>query len=81
MGRFLLLGLALWAAMMIIRHLYRQRQAARQRVRQGVKSVDSVQCRYCGLHLPRADAVRQGDAYFCSQEHRDADNRRKHPSS
>jgi len=66
--RYLLLGLAIWAGFHIIRHLYRQRRLSRQRPRP-VKTVESVECAHCGLRLPRDEAIRQGDDYFCSREH------------
>jgi uncharacterized protein len=31
-----------------------------------------VQCAHCGLHLPRQEALRQGNTYYCSQAHLDA---------
>ena len=31
-----------------------------------------VQCRHCLVHLPRSDAIRQEDRYYCSQEHLDS---------
>lgn len=31
-----------------------------------------VQCRHCGVRLPKSTAVAAGDAYFCTAEHRDA---------
>ena len=31
---------------------------------------DMVRCARCGLHLPRNDALRNGDAFFCSEAHR-----------
>lgn len=31
---------------------------------------DIVACAHCGLHLPRADAVVEGDALYCGEEHR-----------
>jgi uncharacterized protein len=29
-----------------------------------------VSCATCGLHLPRQEALPQGDRYFCCEEHR-----------
>ncbi|MEJ2692255.1 MAG: PP0621 family protein [Candidatus Thiodiazotropha sp.] len=69
--RYLLLALAAWALYLIIRHLARQRKLQQPR-RANPKAVISVQCAYCGLHLPREEALRRGDAYFCSQAHLDA---------
>lgn len=69
--RTLLLGLALWGLYLIIRHLARQRKQQNIK-RANPKAVDSVQCAHCGLHLPRQEALRQGNTYYCSQAHLDA---------
>jgi uncharacterized protein len=29
-----------------------------------------VRCAHCGTYVPRSDAVRDGDATYCSSEHR-----------
>jgi len=29
-----------------------------------------VACQHCGLHVPESEAVRHGDAVFCSEDHR-----------
>lgn len=29
-----------------------------------------VRCVHCGLHLPRADALADGERLFCSEDHR-----------
>lgn len=29
-----------------------------------------VECAHCGLHLPAADAVREGDHLYCGEAHR-----------
>lgn len=70
--RYLLLGLALWGLYLIIRHLIRQKRIQQQKPTQS-KSVDSVQCAHCGLHLPRSEAVSRGDRFYCSQAHLTAD--------
>ena len=31
-----------------------------------------VACAHCGVHLPQADAIGQGDRFYCSAAHRDA---------
>lgn len=66
--RYILLGLALWGLYLIIRHLVRQRK--RQASKPAApKAVDSVQCAHCGLHLPREEALRRGDTFYCSRAH------------
>lgn len=37
-----------------------------------------VSCAHCGVHLPSADAVRDGDRYYCSDAHRLAGDRDRH---
>lgn len=74
--RYLLLGLAIWAGLAIIRHLIRQHRL-RQEHPMPAKSVNSVQCAYCGLHLPSAEALQQGSEFFCTREHQQA-YRREH---
>jgi len=39
-----------------------------------------VRCAECGLHVPFDEAVRDGDRYFCSTEHRDRDRDRQRRS-
>lgn len=29
-----------------------------------------VQCRHCGLHVPKSDSIMTGDDYYCCEEHR-----------
>lgn len=73
MIRYLFLALAIWVAILIIRHLMRRRLSAQRP--SATKSVISVQCAYCGLHLPRQEAVQQDGEFFCSREHQQAATR------
>jgi len=74
--RYLFLGLAIWGAVLILRHLMRQRHLKQQPPR-AAKSVDSVECRYCGLHLPRNEAIQAGEDYYCNREHQQAARKRQ----
>ncbi len=76
MGRYFFLGLAIWAVLLIIRHLLRQKQL-QKKAPLTAKSVDSVQCKYCGLHLPRGEALHHGDDFFCTREHQELSNKAK----
>jgi uncharacterized protein len=75
--RTLLIVLALWGIYLIGRHFWRQN---RQKVSksQQVKSVDSVQCAYCGLHLPKTEAISKDDIYYCSKAHLQAAKKQNH---
>ncbi|MCG7984344.1 MAG: hypothetical protein JAY90_16540 [Candidatus Thiodiazotropha lotti] len=65
----ILFGLAIWGIYLIIRHLVRQRSIDQATSRE-VKSVESVECAHCGLHLPKTEAVAKNGVYYCSKEHR-----------
>ena len=71
MIRYLFLALAIWVAILIVRHLLHRRLTARQ-TPTTAKSVHSVQCAYCGLHLPKDEAIQSAGLYFCSREHQQA---------
>jgi uncharacterized protein len=68
----------LWilAIVLLVMWLLRPRRSSQQPpadsdARRASKDVeDMVRCETCGLHLPRNDALRSGDAYFCSDAHR-----------
>lgn len=34
---------------------------------------DTVRCAHCGMFVPRNEATRDGDRYYCSAAHRDQD--------
>jgi uncharacterized protein len=76
--RYLLLILAFWGLYLIVRHLLRQRKQQQLHTSSpkavDPKAVDSVQCALCGLHLPREEALRNGNRHFCSQAHLEAWN-------
>ena len=74
--RYLLLAAAIWVGYLIVRHLLRQR-LTKPKTTSSQKSVNSVQCKYCGLHLPKDEAIRDGEDHFCNTEHRDAARKQK----
>jgi uncharacterized protein len=74
--RTILFLLALWGVFLIGRHFWRQNQLKGSKSHQ-VKSVDSVQCAYCGLHLPKEEAVCTDDVYYCSKAHQKAAEKQK----
>ncbi|MET0072266.1 MAG: PP0621 family protein [Candidatus Thiodiazotropha sp.] len=66
--RFLFFALAVLGVYLIVRHFWRQKRHIDGGSKQ-VKSVDSVQCAYCGLHLPKVEAVSDDSRYYCSKAH------------
>lgn len=63
--RLLILTLVIYLALAGLRRLLRGRRPALE----ADGSVRMVRCRRCGLHVPEHEAVRQGEAYYCSREH------------
>ncbi|MES9939308.1 MAG: PP0621 family protein [Candidatus Thiodiazotropha sp. 6PLUC2] len=61
-------GLAIWGIYLIVRHFARLKSDQKGANRQ-VKSVESVKCDHCGLHIPKNEAVEKRGVYFCSKDH------------
>lgn len=74
MARVVFLALAVWLAITIIRQLLSSSQP-RQRQRPALGSRDMVRCAHCGLHVPRDEAVGDGERYYCSKKHQLANHR------
>lgn len=74
MFRYLFIVLALWAAIMIIRHLYRSARSSRlERDASSAVPADTVRCAHCGLHVPKSEAVCDGERCYCCETHRRED--------
>ncbi len=65
--RLLLLVVAIVAIVLIVRFMLRQRHAARPKI---VAAGNMVRCARCGLHVPAASALQDGQDWYCSPEHR-----------
>ena len=66
--RILLIALAVWIVILLIRNARARKQASDQRPKKQVE--DMVECAHCGVHLPENEAIQDGDKYFCSESHR-----------
>ena len=42
--------------------------ASTKRTGDGVEPM--LACRHCGVHVPESEGVRDGDAFYCCEEHR-----------
>jgi uncharacterized protein len=69
--RYLTLLLLAVAAFLVVRHLFSRPPAAGGKP--PAPPGDMVRCARCGLYLPEDDAVRAGERFYCSPEHRDQD--------
>ena len=68
--RLIALSLLVWIVWFMIRnYLARQRKAGIARPPKAIAG-RIVKCRECEVHLPEADALREGEDWFCSQAHR-----------
>jgi uncharacterized protein len=71
MGRivfFVLLALAIYVGW----RLFQAKQLARKRGDANAPRLPMVSCATCGLHVPRNEALRQDDRFYCCEEHRGA---------
>ena len=68
--RLVAIALVIWIVITLWRRHVQSRRMRQSRRRPRVTAM--VRCDYCGLHVPEKDAVRSGDARYCSPEHRDA---------
>ena len=70
MGRLLvLIALVLVAVWAIKRALARFGQDAPPAPKRAAEQGDLVSCAYCGVHLPRGEALLDAERLFCSAEH------------
>jgi uncharacterized protein len=58
--------------------LLQRRETARRRQAEAdaaPRALEMDRCAHCGIHFPRAEAVRDGARSYCSEEHRRAATR------
>lgn len=63
-----LLGIALLVWIVVRRGKERLAQK-----RPAIKTGDMVQCAHCGTYVPLGEAVREGERYYCCDDHRTGD--------
>jgi uncharacterized protein len=68
MGRFILLVVALFILIWLVRSTLAGRKRGRPDSAAPPHS-ELVSCAHCGVHLPRAEARSAGGHHFCSEEH------------
>lgn len=66
--RFILIALAVWLAVQLVRRLLRKPGKPARTTKAVTHRM--VRCERCGLHVPEREAVREGERFFCSVEHR-----------
>lgn len=70
--RLIAFALLIWIAWFMLKnYLAKQRNAGKPAAGKQIAG-KIVKCRHCDLHLPETDAISDGDAWFCSQAHKQA---------
>lgn len=65
--RIVIFAIVVTLAMM----LYRKLQAAKRKSTAQPNPAPAMRkCAHCGVHLPEPDALKSGEHYFCSDQHR-----------
>lgn len=65
--RFILLVLAIWLIFRWVKRYVNRPSKTSSRI--PPEPSDMVRCEQCGLHIPKIEAVRDGDRYYCSRQH------------
>ncbi|WP_018867898.1 MULTISPECIES: PP0621 family protein [unclassified Thioalkalivibrio] len=79
--RLLLLIVAIVAVFLAVRTLVRsssnRKQVSRGERPERLKEGGAViRCAFCGVHVPEAEAYRDGDRLYCSRQHAEVDRSR-----
>lgn len=65
--RIIVILLGLWLVLTIIKRALSSR---RNPAPDKPVVAKMVACAHCGVHIPEPEAIRDGDRYYCSEEHR-----------
>lgn len=65
MLKLILLGLAVW----IVLTLLKNRRQVTRAAPPGEKSANMVRCEVCGVHLPEHEAIRSQRLHYCCEAH------------
>jgi uncharacterized protein len=74
--RYLFLLALIAVAVLLWRRWLRQDQAVKRDAEPERLPEPMVQCRTCGVYVPKADAVVAGPFHYCSEAHREQDSTR-----
>ena len=69
--RILLILIALAIIVMLVKRMWLPPRTGEPRNKR--LPGEMVQCGHCGVYLPEPEAIRDGERFYCSQEHLDAD--------
>lgn len=70
--RLIIFGLIFWLLYRTVQRLLNKPESPQPQQPRKVTSTDMVRCAYCGIHIPKNEALERDGHYYCSEEHRDA---------
>jgi len=78
MGTFLRLAILLFGLWLVLRIVKRYLADHRKTPSSNPPpAADMLRCDYCGIFVPRSEAVGVGNKYYCNAQHRDADRSKR----
>jgi len=70
MGKILLLALAIWLIITVLKRYGRSVEPPQKPESAAGNAAESmVQCAHCGVHLPKSDSLLIEGQYFCCEAH------------
>ncbi len=69
MVRLILIACLVWLLLVFIQKLRQARQSGQDQQERAVVKKQMVQCVYCSVYVPKDDALRKNDEYFCCISH------------
>ena len=73
MGQFLRIAIVLFGLWLILRFIKRALTKRRPGSPAPPPPADMLRCDYCGMFVPRGDAITASGKVYCSDHHADAD--------
>ena len=77
MGQFLRIAIVLFGLWLILRFIKRALAKRRSDLPTPPPPADMLRCDYCGVFVPRTEAITAGTRVYCSNDHADADRAKK----
>jgi len=69
MVRLILIACLVWLLLVFIQKLRQARQSGQDQQERAIVKKQMVQCVYCSVYVPKDDALRKNDEYFCCTSH------------
>jgi len=77
MGQFFRIAIVLFGLWLVLRLIRRALAKRRSGSPTLPPPADMLRCDYCGMFVPRSDAITVSDKTYCSGNHADADRAKK----